>query len=150
MVIQSSADARILLTRFQSQQFSQPVSSGRRTSIGGNSVQATVTRHDWRSIVSAIPEGTPNGVFTSRNPSELTSATNSTHFKAFTFVGNNKLELSTTKGRIRIICNYTSQSSIINSGIATLPKYNRRRSKNEIWQLLLQGLLWTYLSRCRD
>lgn len=95
----------ILLTHIQSQQFSQPVSSGRRTPIGGNSVQATVTRHDWRSIVSAIPEGTPNGAFTSRNPSELASATNSTHFKGFTFVGNNKLELSTTKGRIGIICN---------------------------------------------
>lgn len=90
----------ILLTSIQSQQFSQPVSSGKRASVGGNSVQATVTRHDWRSIVSAIPKGTPNGVFTSRNPSELTSATNSTHFKGFTFVGNNKLELSTTKGRI--------------------------------------------------
>lgn len=101
----SLSSQAIELTHIQSQQFSQPVSSGRRVSAGGNSVQTTVTRHDWRSIVSAIPKGTPNGLFTSRDPSELTSATNSTHFKGFTYVGNNKLELSTTKGRIRIMCN---------------------------------------------
>ncbi len=89
----------MLLICGQSQQFSQPIPTVRRGMTGGSSAQASVTRQDWRSMVSSIPKGIPNGIFTSRSPADLTSATNSTPFKGFTFVGNSTLELNTNKGK---------------------------------------------------
>lgn len=122
----------------QSQQFSQPLPIVRRSTTGGNPIQASVTRQDWRAIVSAIPKGTPSGIFTIQSSEEFKNATNSSYFKGFTFIGNSTLELSTTKGRIRIR-KYINWPSIINWRIAIIPRYNQRRSKNEIWHLLLQG-----------
>ena len=92
---------RHLADTSQSQQFSQPLPALRRTATGGNPIQASVTRQDWRAIVSAIPKGTPSGIFTIQSSEEIKNATNSSHFKGFTFIGNSTLELSTTKGRIR-------------------------------------------------
>lgn len=122
----------------QSQQFSQPLPAVRRSATGGNPIQASVTRQDWRAIVSAIPKGTPSGIFTIQSSEELKNATNSSCFKGFMFIGNSTLELSNTKGRIRTR-KFINWLSIINWHIAIIPRYNQRRSKNEIWHLLLQG-----------
>lgn len=105
---------------------------------GENSIQPSVTRQDWRVIVSAIPKGTPSGIFLIQSSEEFKNATNSSYLKGFIFIGNSTLELSTTKGRIRTR-KFINWPSVVNWHIAIIPKYNQRRSKNEIWHLLLQG-----------
>lgn len=122
----------------QSQQYSQPLPAVRRSMTGGNPIQPSVTRQDWRVIVSAIPKGTPSGIFILQSSEEFKNATNSSYLKGFIFIGNSTLELSTTKGRIRTR-KFINWPSIVNWHIAIIPKYNQRRSKNEIWHLLLQG-----------
>ncbi|KAL8699175.1 MAG: hypothetical protein Q9201_006152 [Fulgogasparrea decipioides] len=81
-----------------------------------------ITRQDWRTLSSVVPDGKVQGNFVVKSNAEFAAATGTKHLAGFTFVGSNSLEVGTTK--------------------ATVPKYNRRRSRNEIRRLLLQG------SRC--
>lgn len=46
-----------------------------------------------------IPKGTQSGGFLIKSPAELETATKSTRFKGFVFVGNETVELGTTKGK---------------------------------------------------
>lgn len=63
-----------------------------------------------------MPAGKVQGGFLVKGNSEFPVKTNSKHLTGFAFVGRDNLEVGTTK--------------------ATIPKYNRRRSRNEIRQLL--------------
>lgn len=87
---------------------------------------------------SAVPKGSPSGGFLIKDPTELATATNSTHFRGFVFVGNGTVELSTTKGRFRVPIHLRWAH---NGYTATLPQYNPRRSINGVWELLLEGEL---------
>ncbi|KAL8686751.1 MAG: hypothetical protein Q9218_006892 [Villophora microphyllina] len=77
-----------------------------------------ITRQGWKALSSTMPDGKTQGNFLVKANAEFVTATKSKHLAGFTFVGNDTLEVSTTK--------------------ATVPKYNRRRSRNEIRRLLLQ------------
>ncbi|KAL9601023.1 MAG: hypothetical protein Q9179_003011 [Wetmoreana sp. 5 TL-2023] len=77
-----------------------------------------ITRQDWRTLSSVVPDGKVQGNFVVKSNAEFAAATGTKHLAGFTFVGSNSLEVGTTK--------------------ATVPKYNRRRSRNEIRRLLLQ------------
>ncbi|KAL8637492.1 MAG: hypothetical protein Q9228_005243 [Teloschistes exilis] len=65
-----------------------------------------------------MPDGKIQGNFLVKGNADFGTATKSKHLDRFTFVGNDTLEVATSK--------------------ATVPKYNRRRSRNEIRRLLLQ------------
>ncbi|KAL9613061.1 MAG: hypothetical protein Q9167_002360 [Letrouitia subvulpina] len=77
-----------------------------------------ITRQGWRSLSSAMPQSKLEGIFSLRDKELFPSSTNSKHLIGFTFVGLDNVEVGTTK--------------------ATIPKYTRRRSKNEIRRMLLQ------------
>lgn len=70
------------------------------------------------AVAAAVPVGTVQGRFVVKPSAQLSSATGSTAFKPFVFVGNSAIEVDTTK--------------------TTLPKYNQRRCKNEVRRLLLR------------
>ncbi|CAO1603051.1 hypothetical protein XANCAGTX0491_006644 [Xanthoria calcicola] len=63
-----------------------------------------------------MPPGKIQGDFLVKSNAEFPGKTNSKHLAGYTFVGRDSVEVATTK--------------------ATVPKYNRRRSRNEIRQLL--------------
>ncbi|KAL8814194.1 MAG: hypothetical protein Q9223_006563, partial [Gallowayella weberi] len=63
-----------------------------------------------------MPVGKIQGGFVVKSNSEFPVKTNSKHLTGFAFVGNDIVEVGTTK--------------------ATIPKYNRRRSRSEVRQLL--------------
>lgn len=63
-----------------------------------------------------MPVGKVQGNFLVKSNAEFPGKTNSKHLAGYTFVGRDSIEVATTK--------------------ATVPKYNRRRSRNEIRQLL--------------
>jgi hypothetical protein len=96
-----------------------------------------VTRQEWNSVVAAVPKGDIQGDFLVKAPAEFSSRTNSKHLIGYTFVGANCLELATTKGSVA----YPNIMPIIyiNKCTATIPKYTKRSSRNEIRRLLLQG-----------
>ncbi|KAL8999544.1 MAG: hypothetical protein Q9169_001632 [Polycauliona sp. 2 TL-2023] len=75
-----------------------------------------ITRQGWRALSSAMPVGKVQGNFLVKSNAEFPGKTNSKHLAGYTFVGRDNVEVATTK--------------------ATVPKYNRRRSRNEIRQLL--------------
>ncbi|KAL8672387.1 MAG: hypothetical protein Q9168_003160 [Polycauliona sp. 1 TL-2023] len=75
-----------------------------------------ITRQGWRALSSAMPVGKVQGNFLVKSNAEFPGKTNSKHLAGYTFVGKDNVEVATTK--------------------ATVPKYNRRRSRNEIRQLL--------------
>ncbi|KAL8725558.1 MAG: hypothetical protein Q9166_007281 [cf. Caloplaca sp. 2 TL-2023] len=75
-----------------------------------------ITRQGWRSLSAAMPISKVQGNFVVKSNSEFPVKTNSKHLAGFTFVGRDNVEVATTK--------------------ATVPKYNHRRSRNEIRQLL--------------
>lgn len=89
-----------LLISSQSQKYSdQPIRGAPRLSGDARATQAPVTTLGWRSSVSAIPKGSHSGGFLIKNPTELEAAANATRLKGFIFVGNETVELGTTKGR---------------------------------------------------
>ena len=85
---------------------------------GQRSVQIPAGRSDGKALAAAVPAGAVHGRFFIKSSAELSSAADSTEFKPFVFVGNNEIEVDTTK--------------------TTLPKYNQRRCKNEVRRLLLR------------
>ncbi|KAL8927048.1 MAG: hypothetical protein Q9208_002594 [Pyrenodesmia sp. 3 TL-2023] len=76
-----------------------------------------ITRQGWRALSSAMPDSKAQGAFLIKNSSEFPARTNSKHLTGFVFVGNEHIEVGTTK--------------------ATVPKYTRRRSRHDIRRLLL-------------
>ncbi|KAL8897453.1 MAG: hypothetical protein Q9207_007211 [Kuettlingeria erythrocarpa] len=76
-----------------------------------------ITRQGWRALSSAMPDSKSQGPFLIKNTSEFPARTNSKHLSGFIFVGNEPIEVGTTK--------------------ATVPKYTRRRSRHDIRRLLL-------------
>lgn len=96
-----------------------------------------ITRQGWRSLSSAMPDSKTQGTFLVKSNSEFPARTNSKHLTGFVFVGHDHIEVGTTKG------NHGSKSpnmiTTANMSIATVPKYNRRRSRSDIRRLLLQG-----------
>ena len=104
---------------YQSQQpRTDPNVSSKGTSSGQRAVQAPAARGQGRAVTAAVPAGTVQGKFVVKPSTQLSSATDSTEFKSFVFVGNSAIEVDTTK--------------------TTLPKYNQRRCKNEVRRLLLR------------
>ncbi|KAL8969524.1 MAG: hypothetical protein Q9183_001957 [Haloplaca sp. 2 TL-2023] len=95
-----------------------PALASRKPSTYTAPAPQTVTPQDWKAISSAIPNGRTQGIFTVKGNAELAAATKSKQLASFTFVGNNSLELTTSK--------------------ANVPRYNRRRSRNEIIRLIHQ------------
>lgn len=90
----------LTLTFSQSQKYSdQPPRAAQRAPGDVQPAQTSITNLGWRSSVSAIPKGSVKGGFLIKDPAQLKSATDSTHFKGFVFVGNEAVELGTTKGR---------------------------------------------------
>ncbi|KAL9026188.1 MAG: hypothetical protein Q9196_005110 [Gyalolechia fulgens] len=77
-----------------------------------------ITRQGWRALSAAMPDSKAQSNFLIRSNSEFSARTNSKHLNGFVFLGNDHIEVGTTK--------------------ATIPKYNRRRSRNDIRRLLLQ------------
>ncbi|KAI4179818.1 MAG: hypothetical protein L6R41_007623 [Letrouitia leprolyta] len=77
-----------------------------------------ITRQGWRALSSAMPDSKAQGNFLIRSISDFSARTNSKHLTGFVLVGNDHIEVGTTK--------------------ATIPKYNRRRSRNDIRRLLFQ------------
>ncbi|KAL8895989.1 MAG: hypothetical protein Q9192_003331 [Flavoplaca navasiana] len=75
-----------------------------------------ITRQGWRALSSAMPISKVQGNFLVKSNAEFPGKTNSKHLTGYTFVGKDSVEVATTK--------------------ATVPKHNRRRSRNEIRQLL--------------
>ncbi|KAL9598870.1 MAG: hypothetical protein Q9219_004210 [cf. Caloplaca sp. 3 TL-2023] len=65
-----------------------------------------------------MPDSKIQGNLNVKSTSEIPSRTNSKHLSGYVFVGNDHIEVGTTK--------------------ATVPKYSRRRSRNDIRRLLLQ------------
>ncbi|KAL8828338.1 MAG: hypothetical protein Q9170_006647 [Blastenia crenularia] len=90
----------------------------RRPSIQAIPPPPPITRQGWRALSSAMPDGKLQGNFVVKNTAEFPARTNSKHLKGYVFVGNDHVEVGTSK--------------------ATVPKYNRRRSRNDIRRLLLQ------------
>ncbi|KAL8749528.1 MAG: hypothetical protein Q9184_006773 [Pyrenodesmia sp. 2 TL-2023] len=76
-----------------------------------------ITRQGWRALSSAMPDSKAQGAFLIKSTSEFPARTNSKHLTGFVFVGNEHIEVGTTK--------------------ATVPKYTRRRSRHDIRRLLL-------------
>ncbi|KAL8986907.1 MAG: hypothetical protein Q9177_003838 [Variospora cf. flavescens] len=76
-----------------------------------------ITRQGWRALSSAMPDSKIQGNLLIKNTAEFPARTNSKHLTGFVFVGNDHIEVGTTK--------------------ATVPKFSRRRSRNDIRRLLL-------------
>ncbi|KAI4175672.1 MAG: hypothetical protein LQ348_006140 [Seirophora lacunosa] len=76
-----------------------------------------ITRQGWRALSSAMPDSKTQGNLLVKNTAEFSARTNSKHLIGFVFVGNDHIEVGTTK--------------------ATVPKFSRRRSRNDIRRLLL-------------
>lgn len=90
----------------------------RKTSTYTTPPPPPITRQGWRALSSAMPDSKSHGNFLIKSNSEFSAPTNSKHLTGFVFVGNDHIEVGTTK--------------------ATIPKYNRRRSRNETRRLLFQ------------
>ena len=105
---------------YQSQQLrTDPNVSSKGSSAGQRPAQVPAARGQGRAAVAAaVPAGTVQGIFVIKPSAQLSSATDSTEFKPFVFVGNSAIEVDAAK--------------------ATLPKYNQRRCKNEVRRLLLR------------
>ncbi|KAI4272610.1 MAG: hypothetical protein L6R38_006561 [Xanthoria sp. 2 TBL-2021] len=93
-----------------------PALAARRPSNYAVPPPQPITRQGWRALSSAMPVGKVQGNFLVKSNAEFPGKTNSKHLAGYTFVGRDSIEVATTK--------------------ATVPKYNRRRSRNEIRQLL--------------
>lgn len=82
-----------------------------------------------------MPDSKTEGNFLIKSNAEFPAGTNSKHLTGFVFVGNNAIEVGTTKGK------YSNQLLVkalfADICIATVPKYSRRRSRNDIRRLLL-------------
>ncbi|KAL8647878.1 MAG: hypothetical protein Q9226_006247 [Calogaya cf. arnoldii] len=93
-----------------------PTLAARRPSNYAVPPPQPITRQGWRALSSAMPVAKVQGNFLVKSNAEFPGKTNSKHLAGYTFVGKDNVEVATTK--------------------ATVPKYNRRRSRNEIRQLL--------------
>lgn len=58
-----------------------------------------ITRQGWRALSSAVPDGKIQGNFLVKGNAEFVTTTKSKHLAGFTFVGNETLEVATTKGK---------------------------------------------------
>ncbi|KAI4140005.1 MAG: hypothetical protein L6R39_006005 [Caloplaca ligustica] len=56
-----------------------------------------ITRQGWRALVSAMPDSKSQGNFLIKSNAEFPARTNSKHLAGFVFVGNDHLEVGTTK-----------------------------------------------------
>lgn len=92
--------------------------SSKGSSNGQRDLQAPAAHDQGRAVAAAVPVGTVQGRFVVKPSAQLSSATNSTEFKPFVFVGDSAIEVDTTK--------------------TVLPKYNQRRCKNDVRRLLLR------------
>ncbi|KAL9035645.1 MAG: hypothetical protein Q9180_004752, partial [Flavoplaca navasiana] len=93
-----------------------PALAARRPSNYAVPPPQPITRQGWRALSSAMPISKVQGNFLVKSNAEFPGKTNSKHLTGYTFVGKDSVEVATTK--------------------ATVPKHNRRRSRNEIRQLL--------------
>ena len=94
-------------------------------------------------MLAAVPKGEPHGGFLVKAPVDFSSSTNSKHLIGYTFVGTNNLELATTKGSLLVLI---VPNARVDKCTATIPKYTKRSSRNEIRRLLLQGKRFLYFS----
>lgn len=104
---------------YQTQQpQSDPNVSSKGSSSGQRAVQGPAAHGQGKAVAAAVPVGTVQGRFVVKPSAQLSSATNSTEFRPFVFVGDSAVEVDTTK--------------------TMLPKYNQRRCKNDVRRLLLR------------
>lgn len=82
-----------------------------------------------------MPDSKAQGNFLIKNIAEFSARTNSKHLTGFVFAGNDHIEVGTTKG----MCSrsFQRQNLYADVQIATVPKFSRRRSRNDIRRLLL-------------
>lgn len=109
----------------------------RRASVQG--VPAP-NHQEWVNLVSATP---PSTIFLEglhiRPTAKLSTATKSTHWNGFTFVGTGTLPRSTAKGKCNQSRRFALNMNFLTLIAATVPRFKRRRSLKELKRLLELG-----------
>lgn len=109
----------------------------RRASVTG--VPAP-NHQEWINLASATP---PSTIFLEglhiRPTQKLSTATKSTHFNGFTFVGSGTLPRSTTKGEQKRPCRFQFDMDPLTRLSATVPRFKRRKSLKELRRSLELG-----------
>lgn len=88
-----------LLTSQQNQGSIDPALVPRKPSNHATPPPPPITRQGWRALVSAMPDSKSQGNFLIKSNAEFPARTNSKHLAGFVFVGNDHLEVGTTKGK---------------------------------------------------
>ena len=105
--------------------------------VRGGGVGAALSIQDWRHLATRTVKSIDKPGLRIKPTNQFENVTHSKRFDGFIFVGNSSVAVNSGKGSLPIVNVFVSAFAY--SLTATVPRYKRKKSRNETMQFLERG-----------